>query len=73
VALAATFERKRRPSITAGLCPRPSKCWTHSFGTNGLAVGAPSLAAPPAAGEAGQPVVGAADRRFHPERHEKDH
>jgi hypothetical protein len=31
------------------------------------------LPAPPAAGEAGPPVVGAASRRFHAERHEKDH
>jgi hypothetical protein len=55
------FDRKRQPSITAGRCPRPSKCWAHSFGTNGFAVGAPSLA------------DGAADRRFHAEHHEKDH
>jgi len=31
------LERIRQPSITAGLCPRPSTCWAHSFGSAALA------------------------------------
>jgi len=48
-------DHRRAASSTA------RNAWRHSFGTNGFAVGAPSLPS------------GAASRHLHAARHEKDH
>jgi hypothetical protein len=61
VGLAATLHAKSRAPITARRRPRPSKYQGYSFGTNGFAVGAPSLP-----GGAGIPG-------FHAQRHHKTH
>jgi hypothetical protein len=62
VALPATFD----PEMTAvehrqAVSSTARNAWRHSFGTNGFAVGAPSLPG------------GAASRLFQADRHEKDH
>jgi hypothetical protein len=57
----ATLRPKSRAQITARRRPRPSKYRGYSFGTNGFAVGAPSL------------PDGAGIPAFRAQRHEETH